>query len=734
MSLLQSIASSVAALLPKSELVTLGDAGLQTKSTWYPESSVTRYDLSGPIITPAATRVDYAALDAMGSSIVMACVNSVTRCFPESRIRVMRRERDGGSEEAVGHPLGELLRRPNEYMTAYEVWQATLTNYNVHGNAYWWKVRGRSGGAPRELYPVPARLMRAVWPKNGSEFVSYYEMWTPNGWRRVETEDVVHFRNGLDDSPGADCRYGLSPLRSVRREIYVDEEAGNYSATVLRNVGVVGAVFTPKEPVAMSADDKAAFRAAYAAAYGGDNRGKPMIFEVPMDVQKIAFSAEEMDMDSLRVICEERISALLNVPAIVAGLGAGLDRSTYSNMEEAYRQLWEANIIPTQRAMTERLDVGMLPDFGSSDSLFTDFDRSQVTALGESRDVLEQRAREAFKANAITRNEVRERLGYPADPGGEVYFDGTVFGVQDVPEPVAQPVALRAVAGLASPPRQLALAAKAEETPDDPRPTGKPLEWTDDDLDALADVTEEDIEAAQAAWKRNAPPAYRDLLDAPAPKGEGEPDTKRDAAPRYRWNTGAQRYVNARGKFVPLEAVRAAVDETLAGVERDMRELGEGLAAGSVSVAEFQIGMQQRIKQAHLFALAAARGGWDRLTPTDYAKVGPTLREEYKHLNRAMSAVASGDRSVKSLLGSLDMWAADASDTFDNATHAMRAEVGHKWERWVLGAAEHCEGCIEQAGRGVVKYGALPPKGSQPCGSRCHCRKLTGRRRKDLEG
>jgi HK97 family phage portal protein len=733
MSLIQSIADSVAALLPKSSLVTLRDAGLETKSTWYPETAVTRYDLSGPVITPTQTRVDYAAIDALGSSIVMACVNSVTRCFPESRLRVMRRDRDGGSVEVPNHPIGNLLARPNEFMTAYEVWQATLADYNITGNAYWWKIRGRSGGGVRELYPVPARLMRAVWPKNGSEYISWYEMWTPNGWKRVEAEDVVHFRNGLDDRPGMDCRYGRSPLDSVRREIFVDEEAGNYSATVLRNVGVVGAVFTPKEPTPMGEEDKAAFRAAYSQAYGGDNRGKPMIFEIPMDVQKIAFSAEDMDMDSLRAVCEERISALLNVPAIVAGLGAGLDRSTYSNMEEAYRQLWEANIIPTQRAMTERLDVSLLTDFGAGVGLFTDFDRSQVTALGESRDNIELRAREAFKASAITRNEVRERLGYPADPGGEVYYDGTVYGVRDAVE-TAQPVALRAVAGMALPPvRPLALAAKADDTPDMPRPTGKPIDWTDDDLDALAEISEDDIAEAQDAWKRHAPRAYRDLLDATEPKADDALESKRNAPPAYRWNAGAQRFVNGRGKFVPLEAVRGAVEETLDGIRGDMRALGAGLESGSVSIPEFQLGMQKLVKQAHLSALAAARGGWDRLTPADYAKVGPTLRDEYKHLNRAVSAVASGDRSVKSLLGNLDMWAADAGDTFDNATHAMRAEVGHKWERWVLGAAEHCEGCIEQAGRGVVRYGSLPAKGSQPCGSRCHCRKQTARRRKELE-
>ena len=49
-------------------------------------------------------------------------------------------------------------------------------------------------------------------------------------------------------------------------------------------------------------------------------------------------------------------------------------------------------------------------------------------------------------------------------------------------------------------------------------PLGKPLEWSDDDLDALSEVSPQDIPEAQGAWRRDAPPKLRDLLDATAPR------------------------------------------------------------------------------------------------------------------------------------------------------------------------------------------------------------------------
>ena len=50
-------------------------------------------------------------------------------------------------------------------------------------------------------------------------------------------------------------------------------------------------------------------------------------------------------------------------------------------------------------------------------------------------------------------------------------------------------------------------------------PLGKPLELTDEELEQLAEVTEEDIEIAKKFWRKEAPAEFKNLLDAE----EGEP-------------------------------------------------------------------------------------------------------------------------------------------------------------------------------------------------------------------
>ena len=56
--------------------------------------------------------------------------------------------------------------------------------------------------------------------------------------------------------------------------------------------------------------------------------------------------------------------------------------------------------------------------------------------------------------------------------------------------------------------------------PERKKPRGKPLVWSDADLDRLAQVSEADVEAARVFWRANAPKRYRELLEAQPEEGE----------------------------------------------------------------------------------------------------------------------------------------------------------------------------------------------------------------------
>lgn len=384
------------------------------------------------------TKYDYAAAvgDGTGNSIVAATLGWIARNFPEAPVRVREKDDQGewtATDDVGANRMVDLLRKPNAYMSGVLLWMATIVDFWVHGNAFWVKVRGGPGGAVTELWWLPWGLVEPKWPKDGSEYLSHY-VYKPDAMRevRIEPEDAVHFRYGLDPE---NIRIGRSPLTTIIREVFTDDEAANFSASLLRNLGVPGVVISPDDDEAiLDADAANSIKANFAERFGGDNRGEPLVIGGKVKVQVLSFSPQQMDLKALRRLPEERVSAVTGVPAIVAGLGAGLDRSTFANFAEAREAGWEENLIPTQRILSSQIDVQLLADFVEDvDRFLTDFDTTEVRVLQEDQNALWQRAGDAASKGLITLATFKQQVGLPVDEDTDrIYL--RAFNVVAVPE------------------------------------------------------------------------------------------------------------------------------------------------------------------------------------------------------------------------------------------------------------------------------------------------------------
>lgn len=372
-----------------------------------------------PFLMPS-TRLDYKAEagDLTQNAIIMACVQWIGRTFPEAPLRVMRAK--GATADAVpDHALTRLLAQPNPYYNGLLLWQATLASFNINGNAYWLKMRNDSQQVVQVWYE-PHTTCRPYWPDDGSEFIAGYEVQRRGEWKKVRREDVVHFRNGLDPR---NPRLGLSPLGSAFREVFTDNEAANFSASLLRNLGIPGVIVSPATDMATIADPEG-LKNAMVSKFSGDKRGEPMVMQGPTKIDVLSFSPEQMNLEKLRNIPEERITALLGIPAIVAGLGSGLDHSTYANVREAREAAYHNNLLPTQRLLAAQLDTDLLPDLGDERREHVAFDTSKVQALADDQDALYKRLSIAYNAGWIKRSEARTIAGETelvSDAADEIY-------------------------------------------------------------------------------------------------------------------------------------------------------------------------------------------------------------------------------------------------------------------------------------------------------------------------
>lgn len=192
----------------------------------------------------------------------------------------------------------------------------------------------------------------------------------------------------------------------------------------------------------------------------------------------------------------------------------------------------------------------------------------------------------------------------------------------------------------------------------------------------------------------------------------------------FTWNANAQRYRDARGRFVTTQQVRAALDATIRGYHADARALSEQLRAGTLSLRAFDQAMRQLVKDTHLMSSASAVGGWQQFRRNPRAKglAGANIKRQYRYLNGMIRDLANGTQTLGgSLTNRAVMYVEAGRNTHEDQRLAIEKAQGFDQERSIRHVSDSCDGCIREAKRGWVGIGELVPIGERTCLTRCRC-------------
>jgi HK97 family phage portal protein len=351
------------------------------------------------------------------SSLVAAVLGWIGRTFPEAPPMLEQLTPGEPDERVLDHPMLRLLERPNAYYTGVELWMATVVDWAANGDAYWYVITGPSGD-PTEVWWLPSWTVN---PEGTPEQYLTHYRYTVNGEDTLlDPRYVVHFRYGLD--PEND-RKGVAPLRSVLREIFTDNEAASFTGTILRNMGVPGIMVSPDQGgVEIDEDDAEQTKRDLTENFTGTKRGQPIVVTSATKVQQFGFNPEQLLLKELRRVPEERVSAVTGIPAIVVGFGAGLDRSTFTNMGEAKIAAYEQALIPMQRIMSEKIRFDLLTLYVGEDAHMWrfGFDLTRVRVFQEDQSRLAQRMDVGVRGGWVMVSEARRAMGLPvADDGSD---------------------------------------------------------------------------------------------------------------------------------------------------------------------------------------------------------------------------------------------------------------------------------------------------------------------------
>jgi HK97 family phage portal protein len=388
-----------------------------------------------------ATDLDYETEvgDGLGSSVLAAPLNWMMRTFPEAP-PIVERLRKEEWNSVTDHALLRLLSRPNPFYGGRTLWMATVLDF-AWGEAFWIKIRNRSDEVI-QLWWVPRTTMQPKWPNDGGKtYIDHYEYRPGAGGKEdIAVRDVVHFRFGVDPR---NTRRGLSQLGALWREVATDDQAANFAASILRNLGVLGVVISPKEAGTVGNKEAVKEVKEYIQNhFTGDKRGEALALGAPTDVNLLQYNMQGFDTSPIRDLSEERVCAALGIPAAVVGFGTGLQQTKVGATMKELRQLaWTGGIIPMQEIIADEVDRSLIPEFeaGRENRFRLRFDTSKVRALWEDANEKHDRIRKDVLASIITPMQAQQLLGYPIDEDRDVYLqpvnliqlpDGTVGGIQ----------------------------------------------------------------------------------------------------------------------------------------------------------------------------------------------------------------------------------------------------------------------------------------------------------------
>jgi len=194
----------------------------------------------------------------------------------------------------------------------------------------------------------------------------------------------------------------------------------------------------------------------------------------------------------------------------------------------------------------------------------------------------------------------------------------------------------------------------------------------------------------------------------------------------YLWDKTIRRYRNAAtGRIVSREKVIGLLDQSLAQREGRITKGVIPFVEGRCTRNEWVSRTQTLVKREYLQSVAVARGGWDRMTPADYGRIGQRLRLEYARLQGTAQDIVDGkcslaqaEQRMHMALGRVRALAMDV----ERANQPPAPEGMTRLERRLLGQAEHCDDCVNFYQMGWQPAGTLPSPGDDSlCNGNCKC-------------
>lgn len=307
-----------------------------------------------------------------------------------------------------GHPMLDLLRRPNPAQSGVAWWHTRVGYFLLSGNLYDEMVLD-SRGRPGELWPLRPDRMSIIQGSRGLPAGYEYRMDNKNRVRFAADPitgegPILHTKtfNPLDDW------YGMSPVEASAYSVDQHNESSSWIQSLLQNAArPSGAMIVDKEQHLSDEEFLRIKREVEEKYSGAANAGRPMLLEGGLDWKAMGFSPMDMEILKTKEGGARDISLAFGVPPLLLNIPGD---NTYANYREARLGFYEDTVLPFIRFQISNLNHWLGPYYGGA-RLRPNIDK--IEAIADKRTKMWEMA---DSSDDLTLNESRAIKGYDPLP------------------------------------------------------------------------------------------------------------------------------------------------------------------------------------------------------------------------------------------------------------------------------------------------------------------------------
>jgi HK97 family phage portal protein len=258
------------------------------------------------------------------NGVVLATIGARMMLFSEVRFkfRSLQDKRLFGNER-----LG-LLEKPWPNGTTSELLSRMEQDVSLAGNAYIYKATSTH---LQRLQPDLVDIM-----SNGREVRGY--LYYPSGRGSESTfilpEEMAHYSPIPDPSKNF---LGMSWLETVVGESVADQKMVSHQDKFYENAATPA--MWVKVEQQLNDDCRTRLRSEFDRRYGGwENAYKTVVLDGGASLHVVGADFQQADFVATKASNENRIAVAGGVPPVILGIQSGLENSTYSNYEQAFKQ------------------------------------------------------------------------------------------------------------------------------------------------------------------------------------------------------------------------------------------------------------------------------------------------------------------------------------------------------------------------------------------------------------